>query len=138
MNVTGRKKVALTLNMASMMDVVFLLLIFFMLSSSFMKADNSGIKVDLPDASSSETNEKQDITISVKSDNSIYLNGRLIGLDKLEDAIGEIIMKSGAVNVTVRADQRSELMHTVYILDAAKRTGAGNVFISTENKDERW
>ena len=137
MNVTGRKKVALTLNMASMMDVVFLLLIFFMLSSSFMKADNSGIKVELPDASSSEANEKQDITISVKSDNSIYLNGKQIRSDKLADAISEIVTSSGAVNVTVRADQRSELMHTVYILDAAKRAGAGNVFISTGDKDER-
>jgi biopolymer transport protein ExbD len=137
MNISGRKKVALTLNMASMMDVVFLLLIFFMLSSSFMKADNSGIKVNLPDASSSETNDKQDITISVKSDNSNYLNGRQIRFDKLETAISEIIKNSGAVNVTVRADQRSELMHTVYILDAAKKAGAGNVFISTESKDER-
>ncbi|HOP63372.1 MAG TPA: biopolymer transporter ExbD [Spirochaetota bacterium] len=137
MNITGRRKIALTLNMASMMDVVFLLLIFFMLSSSFMKADNSGIKVDLPDASSSEVNDKQDITISIKSDNTIYLNGKHISSNYLEESINEIISRSGSVNVTVRADQKSELMHTVFILDAAKRAGAGNVFISTVNKDER-
>ena len=76
-----RKRVGVELNMAPLIDIVFLLLLFFMLSSSFVRP--AGIKITLPAARTAQTQPKTALVISISEDSKIYLSGRKVDLINL-------------------------------------------------------
>jgi biopolymer transport protein ExbD len=84
MNLRGRNKVDPTFNMSSMTDIVFLLLIFFMLTSTLVTLN--AIDLILP-SSSGKTENKAPIAVSVTQDGIFYINKRKVGANALESEI---------------------------------------------------
>ena len=82
MNIKGRNKVTPEFNMSSMTDVVFLLLIFFMLASTLVTTN--AIDIILPKASG-KTENKQSISVSIKKDLTYYIDQKRIGESVLEN-----------------------------------------------------
>ena len=80
MEFEGRKRINTHLNIAPLIDVVFLLLIFFMLSSHFIT--QPGIKISLPEAATTKLHPEEDIIISIAEDNNLYLNEKQVTLKK--------------------------------------------------------
>jgi len=132
--VNERKKIPLTFNFASIMDVIFLLLIFFMLSSSFLQSDDMAISVELPSAGISERVANKEIVVHIEADGTISVNGRAADYNMLENEIKKIIETAGGGDVIVKADRKSELQLTVISLDAAKAAGADHVMLMTEDR----
>lgn len=118
------------INITSLIDVVFLLLIFFMVSSTFL--EQPGIKLELPQAQSAATVEQKDYTLFVDKDGDIFLNSEEINFGNLEQKLKTALpeMKDGAL--ILKADQDVTHGVVVRIMDLAKRAGMKKLVIGTK------
>jgi len=118
MNLRGRNKVTPEFNMSSMTDIVFLLLIFFMIASTLVSAE--AIDLLLPQ-SSSKTTQTKNVSVSVDKDVNYYVDMKKVSKDNLEAEVLEKVGESDAPTITIRSDQDVEMKHVVYIMDIANR-----------------
>jgi len=130
MEFEGRKKLRTHLNMAPLIDVVFLLLIFFMLSSHFVT--QPGIKITLPTAVKAKLHPEEDIIISISKDNSLYLNEKKVALDSLLDKLRIKVGEAKKKTVIIKADEKIDLGLAVKVMDIAKQAEAEGLIISTK------
>lgn len=112
-----------------MVDVVFLLIIFFMVSTTFITLE-TGLPVDLPQASSAEGQPEGLPTVTIDASQRIYLAGAEVGEDELVGLLRTVLAESEAETVVLRADQSVPHGLTVRIMDAIKRAGAARVAIA--------
>jgi len=125
----GRKKVSTNLNIAPLIDMVFLLLLFFMLTSDFIT--RPGIKLTLPAAVSSKPHQEQKVVVFISKDGDLYLNGRESPPEELRRGLQAILDKTGQKTVTIKADEGVNLKTAVRVMDVARQAGAEGVIIST-------
>ncbi len=116
------------IDIAPLVDVVFLLLIFFILTSSFVI--NSGIKVDIPKAITSEmvTPEQEEIVIS--GEDMIYYRGKAVSLKELEVILERKKKENPSLEVMIKADRLSSLGRTVAVWDICRKVGVEKVNIA--------
>ena len=125
----GRTKLAL--NLTSMIDVLFILLIFVLLSAKF--EDEGGVAVDLPQGTSRELPEHQTIELVVAADSTIYLDKAVIPLDTLEKTLDAERLKAKESVVVVKADRAVPFEKIAIILDTAKRVKLQRVAFKIRN-----
>ena len=118
MNFRGRNKVTPEFSMSSMTDIVFLLLIFFMIASTLVSAE--AIDLLLP-KSSSKTTQVKNISVSVNKKHQYFVEMKMVPKSQLEDAILTAMQGSTTSSITIRSDQDVEMKHVVYIMDIANR-----------------
>jgi biopolymer transport protein ExbD len=123
------KKVSTHLNISPLMDVVFLLLIFFMLSSHFVT--QPGIKITLPTAVAGKLHPEEDIIIFITSDKDLYLNEEKVCLEELLDKLRVEIGEAKNKTVIIRADEKIDLGLAVRVMDIAKQAEVERLIIST-------
>ena len=127
------KKPKSDLNMTPLIDMVFLLLIFFVLSSHFVS--NRGFDIKLPE-SKHAPNQKQDKNIIfIKEDGEIFLNDVKVYLGNLAENLEVSISKTGSRVVVIKADEKVDLGLAVKVMDAAKQAEAKNLVIATQVGD---
>lgn len=119
-----------TIDISPLIDVVFLLLIFFIVTTVFVK--ETGIEVSKPRATTSQDLEKQAILIAVTAEGRVWQGGREIGSDGVRAVVATLLEESPDASVIVRADARAATQATVDVIDAAKLGGAASVSIATE------
>ena len=118
MNIRGRNKVTPEFNMSSMTDIVFLLLIFFMIASTLVSSE--AIDLLLP-KSSSRTTQTKNVSVSVNKDNQYFIWTRRVAKDALEVELLKEVRRSEKPTIIIRADQDVEMKHAVFIMDIANR-----------------
>jgi len=118
MNLRGRNKVTPEFNMSSMTDIVFLLLIFFMIASTLVSAE--AIDLLLP-KSSSKTTQTKSISVSVDKNTNYYIDLKKVSKETLESELLSKLGGAEAPTITIRSDQDVEMKHVVYIMDIANR-----------------
>ena len=118
MNFRGRNKVTTEFNMSSMTDIVFLLLIFFMIASTLVSAE--AIDLLLP-KSSSKTTQVKNVSVSVNKKHQYFVDLKIVAKSQLETAILKAMEGSSTASITIRSDQDVEMKHVVYIMDIANR-----------------
>src|SRR3989338_11168520 len=110
------------IDIAPLIDVVFLLLIFFIVSSTFISAP--GIKIDLPEATSKEiVHQKEDVTIVMRFNNEIILNQKLVTMDELKVGLEETAKKDSKALVIIQADAGVSHGKVVQVMDLARAAG---------------
>jgi biopolymer transport protein ExbD len=119
------------INLTPLIDVVFLLLIFFMVATSF--ALIRGIKVDLPTTSTPQEKIEQNIVISVTKEGKIYLGKTQISKTELVKRLKRQIGKKKSL-VVINADKDTRHGMVVEVMDLAKQGGAGKLGILTTPK----
>ncbi|MFC1726309.1 ExbD/TolR family protein [candidate division KSB1 bacterium] len=119
-----------TFNFSSLTDIVLLLLIFFLLSSTFII--QSGIKVQLPESETTESASNQGIIISITGTGETYLNDRKVEINELPVLLANKLENSDDKVVIINADKDTSLGRTVEIMDIAKKAGATKFHIATE------
>jgi len=122
------------LDATPMADVVFLLLIFFMLSTSFVV--QPGIQVRLPKAVTSEIQLKKDLVLTITAENILFLNEEPVTLDQLGEALEVAFAQRKDKILIVKADQEVKHGFVVQAMDIAKLSGAERLAIATEPKLE--
>ena len=116
-------KVSAEFSMSSLTDIIFLLLIFFMLTSSLIVPNALNLK--LPGKSTSVVVDSKPQMVTVKRDGTYYLNGKRISLKSLESTMRKVkkAMKGRAVNITIAPHPKAPNETIVAILDIAYRYG---------------
>jgi len=133
MNLRQRSTEEPAINLTSLIDVVFLLLIFFMVSTSFTK--ESELKIALPSAElESQANIEPELEILVTASGSYYLNDKELlnnDIDTLRDAILAEVGDDRNVPLTIRADGQATHQSVVTAMDVAGKLGLSNMNIVT-------
>ena len=116
--------------LTALIDIIFLLLIYFLLTTNFMV--DEGIKIKLPQAKASKPQTEETITVYVDRDGRSYLNNREISTNELFKKLKEMIGDRKDKLVVVRADRGVILNKAVKVMDVAKAAGAGKLCLATE------
>ncbi len=121
MNLRGRNKISPEFNMSSMTDIVFLLLIFFMIASTLAKQLDT-IQVKLPQAKG-KTENRQSISVTINSDNRFFIDENQVPKNSLESEL-VILLRAREQNVIVlRAENTISINEVVYVMNIANKNG---------------
>lgn len=118
MHIRGRNKVTPEFNMSSMTDIVFLLLIFFMLASTLVTTN--AIDILLPKASG-KTENKKSVAVSITKDLRYYIDQRLVGESILEGELKTLLGDQEKPTIVLRAEKSVPVDNVVKVMDIANR-----------------
>ncbi|MBM3244227.1 MAG: biopolymer transporter ExbD [Candidatus Omnitrophica bacterium] len=118
------------IDIAPLIDVVFQLIIFFMLTSSFVM--QPGIKVNLPKAVTSEVVKSQNIEVLVSGENVTYFDGKVVTAKELKALLKQAEKRNQSI--LIKADKRASLGRVVEIWDLARDFGIAQVNIATNQE----
>ncbi|MFH0964008.1 MAG: biopolymer transporter ExbD [Planctomycetota bacterium] len=118
------KRPGLGIDLTPIVDMVFLLLIFFMLSSSFLQPS---IRLELPSGTNTDKEKRQEIIITVDRNENIYVNLEKVTLQTLGLKLQEKMAESGERSVTFRGDRRIRYEIFIKVADIAKSVGATTI-----------
>ncbi|MEM7737534.1 MAG: biopolymer transporter ExbD [Deinococcota bacterium] len=124
-----RSRASLALDLTPMVDVVFLLIIFFMVSTTFITLE-SGLPIDLPQAQTAQVQSSELPTVSITGDEGIFVQGNAVSLEQLQTALQPLIA-SGQTVVVLRADQSVRHGLSVQVMDEIRQAGAQRIAIAT-------
>ena len=134
MEFEGRKKISTELNIAPLIDVVFLLILFFMLTANFVISP--GIKLDLPSAVSARSHPDDRLVVSVNRNDELFLNGERVPLGDLLEGLKREMGHLKKKTVMIQADENINFGLAVQVLDIAKQASAEGVVISATKKED--
>lgn len=118
MNIRGRNKITPEFNFASMTDIVFLLLIFFMIASTLVSTN--AIDIVLPKASG-KTENKKSTAVSIKKDLTYYIDQKRVSEAVLESQLKSIFANQDAPTIVLRAEKSVPVENVVKVMDIANR-----------------
>ncbi len=116
------------INLTPMLDVVFIMLIFFIVTASFIK--ESGIDVNRPDAPTAERVEDANILIGISATDEIWIDRRLIDPRAVRANIERLHAENPKGSVVIQADKKSTNEMLVIVMDASRAAGVKNVSIA--------
>ena len=130
-----RSKRRVRIDIHPLIDVVFLLLIFFMVTTTF--SQRPGMKLELPASETASTQQIQELTVVLTYDQRVFFQGREIELSNLPNLLEKELQKSSEKMVIISADRRVEYGKVVAVMDIAKKSGARGLTIATRPVGER-
>jgi biopolymer transport protein ExbD len=126
---TGRRnRQRLTVDIAPLMDMVFILLIFFIVTSTFTR--ETGVDVSKPQAQSASEVQKESIMIAITRSGTVHVNERQVSVKGLEDVLRQMLAKNPGREVVVIADKESVTGIMVDVIDAANLAGTKKISIA--------
>ncbi len=126
-----RRHSSFGLNLTPLIDIVFLLLVFFMLTAHFV--EEKALDVELPRAQGdASTADEVQVEVIVGPEGELLVNGREVNLDGLEELLHGLLHAPGNKIVRLRGDRAAHLERAVQVMDAARRAGAASLDIVTE------
>ncbi|MEJ2528889.1 MAG: biopolymer transporter ExbD [Gammaproteobacteria bacterium] len=126
-----RRRSNVVLNLTPLIDIVFLLLVFFMLTAHFIQ--DQAIDITLPKANSSKPIEKDEyVEIVLTPQGELMLDGKTVAEADLEETLRGALHAPGKRFVRLRGDQESHFGKAVLVMDAARKAGAESLDILTE------
>lgn len=130
---SDRRKRSLVLNVLPLIDVLFLLLIFFMISTTFLS--QPAIKLELPEAEHSETVRQTPLVIYIDPYGRIYLNDEPMDILLLAVALRQKLADDLEKSVSLKADSRVSHGQVVEVLDVMKGAGVRKISFGTRPED---
>ena len=128
----SRKRVLI--NITSLIDILFLLIIFFVVSSTFL--EQPGMRLDLPSAESAEAQAVTEVVIDLSADGDVRLDGTEVSLDGLLPALTSALAARDSTRVlVVRADRLVSHGRVVRVMDYARQAGVQDLVIATATED---
>jgi biopolymer transport protein ExbD len=119
------------IDLTPMLDVVFIMLIFFIVTASFIK--EAGVEVNRPEASTSNPKENVNILIAVTANDEVWMDGRRIDVRAVRANVERLHAENPKGAVVIQADNTSTTETVVAVLDASREAGVFDVSLATEN-----
>lgn len=116
------------IDLTPMLDVVFIMLIFFIVTTSFVK--ESGIEVSRPSAASAQKKERASILIAVNSNGDIWIDKRRVDVRSVRANVERLHAESPEGTVVIQADKGSKTGTLVQVMDQVKLAGVDNISLS--------
>lgn len=120
------------IDITPMLDVVFIMLIFFIVTATFVK--ESGIDVNRPDAATAIKQEKANILIAISADNEIWIDHRRVDIRAVRPNIERLHAENPQGSVVIQADKESKTDTLIKVMDAARSAGVFNIAIATHEQ----
>lgn len=120
-------------NLTPMLDVVFILLIFFIVTASFVK--EAGIEVNKPDAQTAEKQERANILVAIDRHNQVWVNRRRIDIRAVTANVQRLLAENPQSSVVIQADRKSENGVFVRVMDNIKLAGVDNIAIAARESN---
>ena len=127
-----RPRYGVQVPLTSLIDIVFLLLVYFLLTTNFMV--DEGIDVKLPQAQASKQQTQVEITVYVDEQGRTFLANKQLSLNELFNRLKTLLAKSDNGLVVIKADRRVVLNKAVAVMDLAKAAGAKRLCLATEKE----
>ncbi len=118
--------------MTPMLDIVFILLIFFIVTTSFVK--EAGIDVNRPEATQSSSKPAANIFIAVTENGLIYMENREVDVQRVRANVERMLAESPEAQVMIQADQAAKHGIVVKVMDQVKAAGIDRISVSAEQK----
>ena len=134
MQFNEKRRRRVIINITSLIDVLFLLLIFFMVTSTFL--EQPGMKLELPSAKSAEISQVEKLVLYIGPGGEIVFNDRAVTLDELPGAIEEAVPQAAEKTLVLRADKTVQHGTVVAVMDIAKRAGLTKLVVGTTMEEE--
>jgi biopolymer transport protein ExbD len=132
MNLRRRNKLTSELSTSSLNDIMFFLLLFFLITSTLVSPNV--MKLLLPNANSGKTMSKQNITVSVSSDLEYYVDNKPVPFENLEAAIVTNITNKEEPTVILKVDKSVQIQNLVDLLDIGNRNKIKMVLATEASK----
>lgn len=120
-----------SVDITPMLDVVFIMLIFFIVTATFVKL--SGIEVEPPKASTAVVQEKANILIAIDENNKIWINRREVDFRALRPNIERLHAENPKGSVVIQADKMSRNETLVRVMDASRKAGVYDIALAANN-----
>ena len=138
--ITGRRPAATELNMAPLIDMIFILLIFFLVTTSFV--NEAGLERKKPQPSppkQTDIEKRTNVTLGVMADNSIWdqEEGRSIHIKSVRAYIENFLIEAPKGTVVVAADKDSQIGTVVKVMDSCRLAGVQNLSVAPMTSGER-
>ena len=117
-------------NITPMLDVVFILLIFFIVTANFIK--EPGLEINRPDSETSEITENDAILIAIGAAGEIYMDGRRIDVRQVKANVIRLIAENPQGSVVIQADVKSTAEKIVAVMDEVREAGVVDISIASE------
>jgi len=132
MDFEGRARIHSHLDIAPLIDIVFLLLVFFMLTSTFIVPE--AIELELPESTSANVTDTQPIIVAMDKKTQLSLNGERIELKQLRKAIEALLKQDKTSAITLKTDAHTEVQQLLQVMDEIRLAGGSNVALATSKK----
>ncbi len=121
------------INITPMLDIVFILLIFFIVTTSFVK--EPGIDPRRPEAETAETRERGNILVAISSTDTIWMNKRQVELTDVRQLMEAAVAENPESNVVIVADARASTGAVIDLMDRVRLAGISSVALAAEPTD---
>ncbi len=120
-----------TINIVPMIDVIFAILTFFIISTLFLTR-SQGLPVNLPKAATAQSQRSTPITVTLDQQGGVVLNRKLIALDALEGQVRDLIPLNQEVTVVLNADEQVNHGQVIAVMDRLRRVQGAKLAIATQ------
>ncbi|MGR9089460.1 MAG: ExbD/TolR family protein [Gammaproteobacteria bacterium] len=120
------------IDITPMLDVVFIMLIFFIVTATFVK--EAGIDVNRPDAATAVKQEKANILIAISATNEIWIDRRRVDIRSVRPNIERLHAENPQGSVVIQADKESKTETLIKVMDASRSAGVFNVAIAAQEQ----
>ena len=127
----GHEEESEEINLTPMLDVVFIMLIFFIVTATFIK--EAGIQVERPDTSTADMQDDASILIAISSNDEIWIDRKERAPQAVRGIIERLHSENPKGSIVIQADEESTNEKLVLVLEAAKAAGVTNVSIASDN-----
>lgn len=117
------------INLTPMLDVVFIMLIFFIVTTSFVK--EAGIEVNRPSAATSQQKTEANILIAIRNSNEIWIDKRMVDLRAVRANIERLKATNSQNSIVIQADKEAKTGTLVKVMDQVRLAGITNISVST-------
>ncbi|MGY8944569.1 MAG: ExbD/TolR family protein [Flavobacteriales bacterium] len=119
MNLKGRNKISPEFNMSSMTDIVFLLLIFFMIASTLAKNLDT-IEIKLPEAKG-KTENRNTVSVTINNRSQFFIDSKQVSKRRIERELLSKLKSSSSPSIVLRAEKKGAIDQVVYIMNIANQ-----------------
>ncbi|MBV1900704.1 MAG: biopolymer transporter ExbD [Kordiimonadaceae bacterium] len=120
------------INMTPMLDVVFIMLIFFIVTAVFVK--EAGVTVVKPEAETARLQKQVSVLIAVTADDEIYINQNPIKIDALRNMVEKLLAENPKGSMAIQGDEEADAVLVMKVYDAIRDAGVDKIAIATEMK----
>ena len=117
------------INMSTLIDIVFILLIFFIVTTVFR--NDPGVEVKVPSAISSDRMKQDAVMLAVTADGRVFHGGRNVGMEGVRPLIDSLLAEDKEMPVVIQSDEKAEHGVVLQVVDLARLAGAKQVFSAT-------
>ena len=122
------------IDMTPMLDIVFIMLIFFIVTTSFVK--ESGIDVNRPSAKTGVTKAQGNILVGIKANGDVWIDKRLVDFRAVRANVSRLHMENPLGSVIIAADKDTKTQALVQVIDQIRLAGIMNPAIATESESQ--